>query len=475
VVETFGRYQLVKTLATGGMAELFLARQVGPQGAEKLLVVKRILPHLSGNEEFTAMFLDEARIAARLDHPNIVQIFDLGVQDERYFLAMEYIHGEDLRRVWRQAERLGQPLPQSLVCRIIIEACAGLDHAHKRTDQAGRPLGIIHRDVSPQNILVSFEGGVKVVDFGIAKAADAMTVTRAGVLKGKYAYMSPEQAAGQPLDHRSDVFALGVVLYELLTATRLFKRPTDLQTLEAVLECQLEPPWAVDARVPRDLGALVLRALAKDRTQRFPEACQLGAALEAWLLRHQLPSSASHLAAFMRHLYAERLAGEAAEGPFPEHVEAAVQVRVPASPGPGEVDRDRPTRALRAPAADPARDVAPPPAPGQVSTTILTVQEGPGPRRPVGLAAGVALVAVASAAALLTMPMPVRASTSPGGAAVQLDGAPGCPATPCELLVPRGAHRLRFTLDGYRPAIVELEVPLLGGLDLPGVVLIPAP
>ncbi|HYV46221.1 MAG TPA: serine/threonine-protein kinase, partial [Myxococcaceae bacterium] len=199
-METYGSYQLIKRLATGGMAQIYLARQKGPEGFEKLMVVKRILPHLAENADFVRMFLDEARIAARLSHPNIVQIFNLGAQDDSYFIAMEYIHGEDVRRVWKRSEQKGTVMPTNLVCRVIMEACSGLDYAHKKADQNGKPLGIVHRDVSPQNILVTFEGGVKVVDFGIAKAADQAVVTRSGVLKGKYSYMSPEQALGKKLD-----------------------------------------------------------------------------------------------------------------------------------------------------------------------------------------------------------------------------------------------------------------------------------
>ncbi len=313
-LETYGRYQLLKKLATGGMAQIYLARQLGPEGFEKLLVVKRILPHLAENEDFITMFLDEARIAARLNHPNIVQIFDLGAQDDSYFIAMEFIHGEDVRRVWKHSEKMGRPIPLALICRIIIEASAGLDYAHKKPDASGRPLNIVHRDISPQNILVSFEGGVKVVDFGIAKAADQATVTKSGVLKGKYSYMSPEQAAGQSIDCRTDIFALGVVLYELLTGTRLFKRGTDIQTLNAVTECKLQPPSAVNDRVPADLDVIVMRALTKDRADRFPEARQLGAALENWLLTNGLPSGSAALAEFMQDIYAERLEREREEG-----------------------------------------------------------------------------------------------------------------------------------------------------------------
>jgi len=313
-LETFGSYQLIKRLATGGMAQIFLARQVGLEGFEKLLVVKRILPHLAENEEFVRMFLDEARIAARLNHPNVVQIFNLGQQDDSFFLAMEYIHGEDARRVWKRSEQLGNPLPIPLVCRVVMDACAGLDYAHKKVDPAGNPLNIVHRDISPQNILITFDGGVKVVDFGIAKAADQATVTRSGVLKGKYSYMSPEQAAGKRVDCRSDIFALGVVLYELLTGTRLFKRQSDIQTLNAVTTCEVTPPSRVNPRVPVDLEPIVMKALAREPENRFQEAVHLQLALEDWLIERRMPSSSAHLSAFMQEIYAERLAQEALEG-----------------------------------------------------------------------------------------------------------------------------------------------------------------
>ncbi|MFT3709343.1 MAG: serine/threonine-protein kinase [Archangium sp.] len=342
-LETYGRYQLLKKLATGGMAQIYLARQVGPEGFEKLLVVKRILPHLAENEDFVTMFLDEARIAARLNHPNIVSIFDLGAQDDSFFIAMEFIHGEDIRRVWKHADKIGKPIPLALICRMIIDACAGLDYAHKKPDQSGRPLNIVHRDISPQNILVSFEGGVKVVDFGIAKAADQATVTKSGVLKGKYSYMSPEQAGGQPIDCRTDIFALGVVMYELLTGTRLFKRATDIQTLNAVSECKVAPPSEISGRIPPDLDAIVMKALAKDRKDRFSEARQLGAALESWLLANKIPSSSAQLAEFMHDIYAERLAREQEEGRLLiETAESAVGADL------GEPQREKATPSLDA-------------------------------------------------------------------------------------------------------------------------------
>ncbi|ATB37985.1 serine/threonine protein kinase [Cystobacter fuscus] len=329
-IESYGKYQLLKRIATGGMAQIFLARE---RGQNRLLVIKRILPHLADNEEFVQMFLDEARIAARLDHPHIVQIYDLGSQDDSFFIAMEYIHGEDLRRVWKRAERSGQLIPVPFVCRALSEACAGLDHAHKKVDANGKPLNIVHRDISPQNILLTFDGRTKVVDFGIAKAADQATETRSGVLKGKYSYMSPEQAAGEKVDRRSDIFALGVVLYELLTGTRLFKRSNDVITLQAVIECKVLPPSQVNPRVPRDLDPIVMKALEREPGDRYPEAVQLQRALEQWLDTYSQPSSTAHLAAYMKDLYATRLAEEARLGDvLVEEAEAHSPSIAPKSP-----------------------------------------------------------------------------------------------------------------------------------------------
>ncbi|WP_375760281.1 protein kinase [Corallococcus exercitus] len=360
-IETYGSYQLLKRLATGGMAQIYLARRPGSDAPDKLLVLKRILPHLSENDEFVRMFLDEARIAARLAHPNVVQIYDLGAEGDTFFIAMEYIHGVDARRLWKRSETAGRPLPVPLVCRILLEACAGLDYAHKKTDAAGRPLDIVHRDVSPQNILVTFDGGVKVVDFGIAKAADQATVTRSGVLKGKYSYMSPEQAAGQRVDRRSDVFALGVVLHELLTGGRLFKRPSDMLTLSAVAECHVPVPSQVAPRVPVELDAIVLKALAKEPDARYQHAQELQRALEGWLASQPQPcGTTADLAAFMRELFADRLSEEARSGEVqvtddeagvsPPSPAPRRSVMRPATP-PGRTENE-PTTTLRPPRAN---------------------------------------------------------------------------------------------------------------------------
>jgi serine/threonine protein kinase len=487
------------------MAQIYLARQLGPEGFEKLLVVKRILPHLAENEDFISMFLDEARIAARLSHPNIVQIFDLGAQDDSYFIAMEYIHGEDVRRVSKQAEQAGEPIPIPLICRVIIEACAGLDYAHKRVDTAGKPLNIVHRDISPQNILVSFEGGVKIVDFGIAKAADQATVTRSGVLKGKYSYMSPEQAAGQEVDSRTDVFALGIVLYELLTGTRLFKRATDIQTLNAVGECRVAPPTEIDHRIPEALGEITMKALAKDRGQRYAEARQLGAALEGWLLREGLPSSASHLAEFLQRIYAERLAREREEGRLLIESADASLSEEPERATPSQVSKGRATRTGRGapaetrvarepdataaerpagksesnsrPRSRPSLPQAPErePAPGtrpRSRPSLPPAEERSSPAGRGRVVAG-AVGLLAAAAALTWWAVggggQVRVTSKPAGAVVLERGVERC-RTPCALEgLAAGRHELTLRAPGHLPVTVPVEVPRAGAVEIPRV------
>ncbi len=303
-METFGRYQLIRKLAAGGMGAVYLARQKGPVGFEKLLVVKRILPHLAQEEQFIEMFFDEARIAANLNHPNIAQIYDLGEVDGQYYIAMEYVHGESLRQLNLRSRARKKALPAGLVCRIVAETAAGLHSAHNAKNPQGKPLALIHRDVSPQNILVGFNGTVKLIDFGVAKAANKASNTATGAIKGKYAYMSPEQARGEELDHRSDIFGLGVILYEQLTQTRLFKRETDALTLRAVVSAKVPPASSVNATIPAAIDPIVGKALERDRDQRYPHAAALQLALEEFIVRQQFAATSPHLADFMKGLYA---------------------------------------------------------------------------------------------------------------------------------------------------------------------------
>ncbi len=303
----FGRYELLKKLAAGGMGQVFLARKKGV-GFEKLVVLKRILPHLVEDEEFFTMFLDEARLTARLNHPNIAQIFDVEAEAGQHLVVMEYVAGEDARRIEKRARAAGVKLPHGVILRIIADAAAGLDYAHKARDDQGEPLHIVHRDISPQNLLVGFDGGVKLIDFGVAKAAGRAQHTATGVLKGKFPYMSPEQSNGEDIDARSDIFALGIVLWELLTDKRLFKGENDVISQRLVKACQVPLPSQVDARIPKKLDALVMKALQKKRDDRFADAAAMRNAIEEFVLESTTPASSAYLAQFMQKLYAEKIA-----------------------------------------------------------------------------------------------------------------------------------------------------------------------
>jgi serine/threonine-protein kinase len=298
-VRAYGRYLLVKKLAEGGMAEIFLAKQLGLEGFEKNVVIKRMLPHLSTGPDFVTMFLDEARLAASLAHPNIVQISDLGVADGCYFICMEYLPGEDLAAALRVAKRRSQPLPLAVVLRVVAEAAHGLHFAHEAVDAQGKPLRLVHRDVTPSNLFITYSGQVKVLDFGIAKAESQVAVTTAGVVKGKYQYLSPEQVRGEPVDRRSDLFALGVTLYESLTGVKPFARDNDLAVLRAVLEGQYQPVRALRPDLPPEVEQLVLRAMAPDADHRYPSAAELAADVERYLASLPAPSGSASLAAFM--------------------------------------------------------------------------------------------------------------------------------------------------------------------------------
>ncbi|HEY3452625.1 MAG TPA: protein kinase [Myxococcales bacterium] len=310
----FGKYELLQCIAAGGMGEVFLAREVGQTGYEKVQVIKVLLPHLVKDPEFVRLFLDEARIAAQLNHPNIAAIYDLGQNDGSYFIAMEYVHGESLEVIERQAWGRGRKVPLKVLARIVADAAAGLDYAHHASDPSGRPLRIIHRDISPQNVLVGFDGGVKIIDFGIAKAAGRSSQTRVGVVRGKIPYMSPEQAAGLRIDQRSDVFALGVVFFEMATGKRLFPYTNDLRTLALVTRCEVPRPSTLEPDVDAALEAVMLKTLAKDPVDRFQTAGELRAALEEWLSKGGETVPTTLLGAFMGELFNERLELERQEG-----------------------------------------------------------------------------------------------------------------------------------------------------------------
>jgi serine/threonine-protein kinase len=289
------------------MAEIYLARVAGAEGFSKLVVVKRLLDKLAGDPEFVQMFLDEARINARLSHANIVQVLELGEVDGQYFMAMEYISGLSVAQVGRLAtQRMGE-VPQGVACGIVAQACAGLHRAHETKLPDGSNMAIIHRDVSPQNLLLTYEGYVKVVDFGIAKAEGRATQTRAGLVKGKFAYMSPEQCLGEDLDRRTDIFALGIVLFELCTSRRLFKRNSTYETYDAIVRCDVPAPSAVSPSVPKQIEAVIQKALARRREDRFPTAEAMQEALEVAMRRTGLRGSPLDLSRFLEQNFAQEI------------------------------------------------------------------------------------------------------------------------------------------------------------------------
>lgn len=311
----FGRYELLLELAAGGMATLYLARLRGPEGFEKLVALKIIHAHLTREPSFVKMFFDEARISALVHHPNVVQVIDLGQIEDTYYIAMEYVHGKDYRAVLKGAyhrSRQGKPLasvPAWLIAtRVAADAAAGLHAAHELVSSKGEPLGLVHRDVSPHNILLSYDGHVKLTDFGIAYAKHRITHTDSGVLKGKLAYMSPEQAEGSRIDRRADVFALGIVLWEAVCNKRLFRRETDAATIYALTRTEIPRPRTVREDLPAELEQIILRALAKRPGVRYQTAQELGRALEQLIARHDDVIGSAELAGVMSTLFAEQRA-----------------------------------------------------------------------------------------------------------------------------------------------------------------------
>jgi eukaryotic-like serine/threonine-protein kinase len=309
----FGKYYLLERINVGGMAEVFRAKAFGVEGFERLVAVKRILPNIAEDKEFIRMFIEEAKLAVQLNHANIAQIFDLGVVDGSYYIALEHVHGRDLRAMFDRCRQLGDPMPVSQACFAVMKVCEGLDYAHNKRDQAGRELHLVHRDVSPQNILVSFEGEVKLIDFGIAKAAGKGSKTQAGILKGKFGYMSPEQVRGIPVDRRSDVFSCGIVLYELLTGERLFVGESDFSTLEKVRNVEILPPSTYNRRIPDELERIVLKALAKDPEERYQNAIDLHDELQAFVYTAGEFYSRKDLAGWMKKTFGREIEEETAK------------------------------------------------------------------------------------------------------------------------------------------------------------------
>jgi TonB family protein len=300
--ERFGQYTLLERIAVGGMAEVWKARMRGVEGFQKTVAIKRILPHMTDNAEFVGMFIDEAKLAAQLSHPNIVHIYDLGKMGRDYYIAMEYVDGKDLRSLLNSARRKGQLLPLGLGLLIASRVASALDYAHRKRDFEDREMGLVHRDVSPQNVLLTAEGDVKLCDFGIAKAVSKASQTQMGALKGKLQYMSPEQAWGRPVDARSDLFSLGAVLFEMVTGERLFTGESEMSVLESVRQGQTRTPRQVDPSIPRQVDEIVARALAIEPKDRFQSAGEMKQALEAALAAVSPSTGPTDLALFIQRI-----------------------------------------------------------------------------------------------------------------------------------------------------------------------------
>ncbi len=298
--QMFGRFVLLDKVASGGMAEVWRAKTSGEAGFQRMFAIKKILPHVAEDQEFISMFTDEAHITSRLHHANIGQVYEFSKIGDTYYIAMEYISGKDLKTVWSYNRSRKSPMPLDLAAFIVARMADGLDYAHRLTDNFGADAGIVHRDVSPQNVLLSWDGEVKVTDFGIAKAQEKSGRTRPGTLKGKFAYMSPEQIRGLNLDGRADIFAIGVVLYEMCTGERGFSADSEFSLLEMVRNVEIKPPTIVNRDIPAELERIIYKALAKDREHRYQTGAELKEELERFLIMKGKPPSRQDLARYLK-------------------------------------------------------------------------------------------------------------------------------------------------------------------------------
>ena len=378
----FGQYVLEERVAKGGMAEVFRARMIGVEGFQKTVAIKRILADMAGNDEFVTMFIDEAKLAAQLKHPNIVDIYDLGKIDRSFYIAMEYVEGHDLRDVLARCRTAGVTVPVPLALHCAAQLASALDHAHTTRDFENRDLGLVHRDVSPPNVLISNDGEVKLCDFGIAKALSKATHTRDGLLKGKLRYMSPEQASGREIDHRSDIFSLGLVLYEMLTGQKAFAGATETEILEQVRDPRLAAPSSITAEVPPDVDRIVQRALQRDPGGRYQSAADIGRALEAAIRSHGWAPDAAAMAAFARDPAAP--------------VAVATVAPPPAAPPPPP-----PARPPAQPAAAPGPEPAPVVMPEPVTDSPFLEAEAPTARSQWWMFAAAAVVVVVAIVAFV--------------------------------------------------------------------------
>jgi serine/threonine-protein kinase len=465
------KYRLTQKIGSGGMAEVFRATGEGPEGFERTFVVKRILPRLTDAPEFVGMFVDEAKISARLLHPNIVQVFEFAYQDGGYYIVMEPVDGVDMGHLLRKLERRGAVAPAAFAAEMGRQACRGLAFAHGLTSPEGKPYGIVHRDVTPPNIMVAWNGAVKILDFGIARAVQELRTsqTEAGIVKGKMSYIAPEMLQGQPADARSDLFSLGVVLHELLCGRRLFVGETDLETLKLVSEMPIPRPSSRNPEVKPAFDEVIMRALARDPAKRYQSADEMSQDLERLVLRKRY--AASSFAKQVRALIPE--AETTAEPTVPVEIvfgqrESSAVIaepvvrppRPPAVPAPAPPVVERLAGALRDTRASWLPALLP-----TAATLVLTVivlrHGGPAQRIPAAPPAP-AFAPAAAAAACVAPPVPstveVAIDSRPQGALVTTAATPGARAqplgeTPFVLRIPRGEAPMTLVANkrGFAP------------------------
>ncbi len=446
--QQFGKYMLTERIGAGGMAEIFRATAFGVEGFTKEICIKRILPTLTSDETFVKMFIDEAKIAVSLHHANVVQVFDLGRIGEHYFIAMELVQGRDLLRIINQCRRNKRRLPVHIALYILSQVCKGLDYAH-RVKSEGRKMGIIHRDVSPSNILVSWEGEVKVADFGIAKATHREHKTVTGTMKGKYGYMSPEQVRGDRIDHRSDIFAAGILLYESLVSQRLFKGPTDLQTLEMVREAKVPVlPSAINKKVPPEVDELVMKALSLHPEDRFQTAGEMHDALADRLFETGKRVDSKALSEFMKPLFEEEI----------EKEEARAKERKKLTPPPSITTNDlTPPLVLPNPSTRPDIPMGATPLPRQRRSALFVAVTGTS----IILAIAAIIVTVVWFSYTPPPPKPIAITSAPGvlfvdsqphGASIVIDGNDTGHKTPATIegLDRDTEHVLALLVDEYK-------------------------
>ncbi|MHB8876965.1 MAG: serine/threonine protein kinase [Myxococcaceae bacterium] len=369
-----GKYRLLKLIAAGGMGEVFLAKSEGPAGFAKTFVIKCILRHLATDPTFVDMFLNEARLAALLSHPNIVQIFELGQEEGTYFIAMEYVRGRSLKALKQKLYERRELFSPVLAARLCAQALQGLHYAHTLTDEAGAPLHVVHRDISPDNVLVSVDGQVKLVDFGIAKAANAVSTTRTGTIKGKYAYMAPEQLTGATVDGRTDVYSMGVVLYELMTGSRPYSAPTEPSLINTILTTRPTPPRERNPELPAVLGDIIMTAMEKDPSARYATAEDMAQALEEFITQSGTALTQGHIGKFVKELFGD----EITQGPITSSGSRPSQVGSKVGSKPAA-----PVVAPLPPTAGPEAAVMPP---TEVAATPVSAKTRPSTRSPPSLA-----------------------------------------------------------------------------------------